>query len=77
MPPCILFTIHLFLNARCLIICLSEHRTFTFRLALNTLRPGQDGPHFGRRHFQIVQIVNENILISIKISLKSVSMGPV
>ena len=33
--PCILFTIHLFFNAWCLIICLSEHRTFAFRLVLN------------------------------------------
>ena len=35
MPPCILFIIHSFLNAWCLIICLSEHRTFAFRLVLD------------------------------------------
>ena len=34
---------------------------------VNTLRPGQDGRHFG----------NENILISITISLKFVLNGPI
>ena len=38
MPPCILFTIHVFLNAWCLIICINEHRTFAFRLVLNAHR---------------------------------------
>ena len=35
MPLSILFTIHLFLNAWCLIIWLSEHRIFSCRLVLN------------------------------------------
>ena len=35
MPTCILFAIHLFSNAWRLIICLSEHRTFVSRCALN------------------------------------------
>ena len=35
MPTCIMFIIPLFCNAVCLIICLSEHRTFAFRLVLN------------------------------------------
>ena len=35
MPTCILYTIYLYSNAWCLIICLSEHRTFVFRLVLN------------------------------------------
>ena len=34
MPLYILFTITYIFNALCLIICLSEHRTFAFRLAL-------------------------------------------
>ena len=37
MPPYILYTIHLFFNAWCLNSCLSEHRTFAFRLVLNAI----------------------------------------
>ena len=38
-------------------------------LCVYTLRPRQDGRHFGRRHFQM-HFANENVLISIRISLK-------
>ena len=38
MPSFIPFTIHIFVNAWRLIICLREHRTFAFRLALDAHR---------------------------------------
>ena len=38
--------------------------------------PGQDGHHFGRRHFQ-THFHNEDVRISIQISLKSVPKGSI
>ena len=43
---------------------------------INTLRLGQDGRHFGRRHFQM-QICQWKYFNSIKISLKFVPKGPI
>ena len=42
----------------------------------NTLRPGQDGPHFPDDIFKCI-FLNENALISIKIPLKFVPKGPI
>ena len=43
---------------------------------VNTLRPRQNGPHFAGDLFKC-NFVNENIWISIKISLKFVSKAPI
>ena len=43
---------------------------------LNTLRPRQDGRHFPDDIFKCI-FLNENVLISIKISLKFVPKGPI
>ena len=43
---------------------------------LNTLRPGQNGRHFADDNFKHI-FVNENVRISIKISLKFVPTGPI
>ena len=45
-------------------------------VAIITLRMGQDSRHFGRWHFQM-QFVNENVLISRKISLNFVPKSPI
>ena len=42
----------------------------------NTLRPRQDGRHFPDDIFQCI-FLNENVKISIKISLKFVHKGPI
>ena len=42
---------------------------------LNTLRPGQDGRHFADDTFKRI-FLNENIRISVKISLKFVPKSP-
>ena len=44
--------------------------------AINTLRPRQDGRHFPDDILKWI-FLNENLLISIKISLKFVPMGPI
>ena len=41
---------------------------------VNTLRPGQNRRHFADDHFKLI-FLNENVLISIKISLKFVPQG--
>ena len=43
---------------------------------LNTLRPGQDGRRFADDTFKRI-FLNENVGISIKISLKFVPKGPI
>ena len=45
-------------------------------LGLNTLRPRQNGRHFADDTFKRI-FLNENVRISIKISLKFVPMGPI
>ena len=49
---------------------------FVRYLAINTLRPRQDGRHFLDDIFKRI-FLNENVDISIKISLKFVSKGPI
>ena len=46
-------------------------------LHLNTLRPGHDGCHFGRQHFQIQICQIYFFSNSTKMSLKFVSQGPI
>ena len=43
---------------------------------VNTLRPRQDGRHFADDTFKRI-FLNENVRISIKISLKFVAKGPI
>ena len=45
-------------------------------ICVNTLRPGQNGRHFPDDISKCI-FVNENVLISIKISLKFVPKGPI
>ena len=47
-----------------------------FSLTVNTLRPRQNGPHFQDDIFKCISL-NENVWISIKISLKFVPKGPI
>ena len=47
-----------------------------FRWSLNTLRPRQNGHHFTDDTFKRI-LLNENVRISIKISLKFVPKGPI
>ena len=47
-----------------------------FCLSLNTVRPGQNDRHFPYDHLKCI-FLNENIWISIKISLKFVPKGPI
>ena len=42
----------------------------------NTLRPRQDGRHFAGNIFKFI-LLNENVWIPIKISLKFVPKGPI
>ena len=50
--------------------------SFTGSSCLNTLRPRQNGPHFADYIFKCI-ILNENVWISIKISLKFAPKGPI
>ena len=43
---------------------------------INTLRPRQNGRHFANDTFKYI-FLNENVIISAKISLKFVSKGPI
>ena len=56
----------------------SAHRRVlnNWRCSINTLRPGQHGWHFPGNFFKCI-FVNENMRISIKISLKFIPKGPV
>ena len=49
---------------------------FAACLRVNTLRPRQHGRHFADDTFKRI-FLNENVVISIKISLKFVSKGPI
>ena len=49
---------------------------YTTNTALNTLRPRQNGRHFADDTFNRI-FVNENVIISNKISLKFVPEGPI
>ena len=48
----------------------------TFVIQFNTLRPRQNGRHFADDIFKCI-FLNENVLISIKISLKFVPKGQI
>ena len=54
----------------------SEHHADNARPCFNALRPRQNGRHFPDDIFKCI-FVNENARISIKISLKFVSKGPI
>ena len=58
-------------SANCLMAW--QHNTFT---SLNSLRPRQNRPHFADDIFMCI-FLNENVWISIKISLKFVPKGPI
>ena len=47
---------------------------FVYRI--NTLRPKQNGRHFADDTFKYI-FLNENVIISVKISLKFVPKGPI
>ena len=50
--------------------------TVDMEILINTLRPRQDGRHFSDDIFKSI-FLNENVSISIKISLKFVPKGPI
>ena len=52
------------------------NRTANLRIIINTLRPRQIGRHFADDTFKRI-FLNENVRISIKISLKYVPKGPI
>ena len=52
------------------------HRQLKVRNIINTLMPGQNGRHFPDDIFKCI-FLNENVWISIKISLKFVPKGPI
>ena len=52
----------------------NTYRTFVGVCAFNPLRPRQNGRHFADDTFKRI-FLNENVIISIKISLKCVSKG--
>ena len=56
--------------------CAIDQLIATQILPLNTLRPRQNGRHFPDDTFKRI-FVNENVRISIKISLKFVPKGPI
>ena len=47
-----------------------------YTLIFNTLRPRQNGPHLADNIFKCI-FLNENVLISIKISLKFIPTAPI
>ena len=49
---------------------------YELKKSLNTLRPRQNGRHFADDTFKCI-LLNENVGISIKISLKFVPKGPI
>ena len=65
-----------------LLICILNSETvcsccdFIINIAFNTLRPGQNGRRFTDDTFKRI-FLNENVRISIKISLKLVPKGPI
>ena len=64
----------------CIILCswkLPEWKSRTYLFCIfNTLRPRQNGQHFPDDIFKCI-FLNENVWISIKISLKFVPKGPI
>ena len=62
-------------NVRSFHICFATKRLYTSQ-AFNTLRPRQNGRHFADDIFKCI-FLNENVWISIKISLKFVPKGPI
>ena len=52
------------------------HDTNCWNRGFNTLRPRQNGHHFADDIFKSI-FLNENVLISIKISLKFIPKGPI
>ena len=54
----------------------TSHRNTREVLPYNTLRPKQNGRHFPHDIFECI-FLNENVWISIKISLKFVPKGPI
>ena len=52
------------------------HTAWLFCLEVNTLRPRQNGRHFADDTFKYI-FLNENVIISAKISLKFVPKGPI
>ena len=55
------------------LLCFGSHFT---GICFNTLRPRQDGRHLPDDIFKCI-FLNENVKISIKISLKFVPKGPI
>ena len=58
------------------ITCNHNHQSDAALLIFNTLRPKQNGRRFADGTFKRI-ILNENVRISIKISLKFVPKGPI
>ena len=56
-------------------VCCTEFKVWTI-FVINTLRPRQNGRHFADDIFKCI-FLNENVLISIKISLKFVPKGQI
>ena len=63
---------------QCMARCQPWHRAINTlnRWPFNTLRPRQDGRHFADDIFKCI-FVNENVCISINISLKFIPKGPI
>ena len=55
---------------------ITKQECYVWESQLNTLRPRQDGRHFADDIFKCL-FLNENVWISIKISLKFVPKGPI
>ena len=53
-----------------------SHKLWTGHTSINTLRPRQNGRHFPDDIFKWI-FLNENVWISVKISLKYVPKGPI
>ena len=60
----------------CIVTMVGLGFSLSIHLLLNTLRPRQNGCHFPNYIFKRI-ILNENVWISIKISLKFVPKGPI
>ena len=66
-------TIQCLTRVKIMLLLSSSHNMIT---VLNTLRPRQDGRHFPDDIFKCI-FLNENVKISIKISLRFVPKGPI
>ena len=74
-PPCTLSHRDAITTKKVLMALPGFRRALDQHRGVNTLRPRQDGRHFPDDIFKCI-FLNENVLISIKISLKFVSKGP-